>query len=341
MAVTLETVAKRVGVSVSAVSKALRNGSSVGEATKREIDQAVRELRYRPNVSARALASGRTDTIAIVIRELSYLSESYFGTVLSGIANVSDKGNKGLIFGRSLAGKRQDPEFLCMAMEARVDGMIIIDQAISKKYLAKLAKMRFPTVLIDQKIPELPLPTVRIDYRKLAREAACHLIGLGHRRIAVFSGKQNKYVFGAEVEGVREAFAHQGLDFDENFLVTGEQGYMYADVYRNAGKMLRMSKPPTAFMTFSDGATAAVRRCVELAGLQMPKDISIAGFCSVNPKITDIRPSFNIPAHELGVRACQLLLDLIDGQVSTSEIVLDAGFDPRGCCARPRERILE
>ncbi|MDY6914111.1 MAG: LacI family DNA-binding transcriptional regulator [Planctomycetota bacterium] len=334
MAATLETVAKKAGVSVSAVSKALRGRSNIGEATKRKIDQVARQLRYRPNASARALASGRTETIGVVIRELNYLSDSYFGTILSGIAKVSDQNDMGLIFGRSLPEKRQEPEFLRMAMEARVDGMIIIDQVIPKKHLSRLADMRFPVVLVDQQIPGLSLPVVRINYQKVARQAASHLIGLGHRRIAVFSGVQGKYKFRAEIEGVKEAFGRGGLGFDETLLVTGEDGFMYAGAYQHVERMLRTAEPPTAFLTFTNGATAAVHHYARLAGLRVPEDISIAGFYSGGPEMTDIRPDFQVPTHEAGVRSCQLVMDLVAGQVSTSEIVLEASFDPRNGCGR-------
>jgi len=187
MAVLQEHVAKKAGVSRATVSRVFSGRGAINKNTKKKVLDIAKELGFTPNSFASALRSGKSNNIGVVIKEFEYITGAYFGAIVSGIAQLNDESNKGLMFATSFGNGKKEPEYIRIAKERRVDGLIVIDQSIREKELLKLSKTGVPIVLVDRKDSKGILPAVCVDYRSAVRQAVSYLIELGHKRVAVLT----------------------------------------------------------------------------------------------------------------------------------------------------------
>ena len=339
MAVALRDVAKAAGVSVATVSMAMRNNLEIAQATRKKVLKTAKNLGYRPNASARALVSGRTDILGIVVKDLSYLAGPYMGAVVGGIAEVADNNGLGIMFARSNAVKDEgESEYLRMLKEGRIEGVIIIDQAIPESDLCGFSDVNVPAVLIDRKIPNARFPVVRIDYRKAVHRAVSFLVGLGHRRIAAVTPGTKLFGLAEKVAGYKEALEENGLPFDPELLKSGDEcGWGIEEFQMIINNLTKLQNPPTTYMSFVDVRTLSLCEALRSCGLSIPEDVSVIGFdCTgMQDSITYSTAVISVPGHDMGIRACQLLQDVLSSKPVPEDVVLEASFKSRLTCASP------
>lgn len=332
-------VARKVGVSIATVSKAMRGKPDVGEETRHRVLRAAKELGYRPNASARTLALGRSECLGVVVRDLHFISGPYIGLIVSGIAEISDDNSLGLSFARSAENADQkEPEYIRFARENRFDGAIVIDHDAHESYLRMLSEIKLPTVLVNRTISDGVLPVVRINYRKAIREVTSYLIDMGHRRIALISPYFKFYEYREKLAGYKDALEVHGLALDRQLLVAEDQAFLKVDVLRQVvGELESLPDRPTAYIGLSDIITIPLYEVLVSRGLRIPEDVSMVGFDHIGSTTSGMFPIgiVNVPAHDLGVHACQLLLNMLRGRTVAKELVLDAIFEPRATCAPP------
>jgi len=338
MAVILRDVAKKAGVSLTTASMAIRDGKKVSSRTKAKVIKVARELGFRANASAQNLASGRVHTLGVVVQDLRYFGIPYISAIVGGIIEVCDKEGYKIGFARSCkSNAKEEVEYIRLAREGRFDGMIIIDQMAKESEIRQLTEMNIPVVLVDRKIAGMDTPTVRIDYRRVVKEATCHLIGLGHRRIATLPVPSFLFEFKEKLAGYKEALKENMIPYDhdlvKNDLVPGncaEQTKIMVD------KMLALPEPPTAYFCFEVVHTAILCDVLRYLGVSIP-EISVIG-CELDASshygLYSIG-AIKIPNHELGVRVCQVMLGMLNDWDSTTDVILNAKFDPKMSCAPP------
>ena len=338
MAVVAKDVAKKAGVSVTAVSRALRGKRDIGVKTRQKIQKAAKDLGYAPNAFASALSSGYSNTLGITVQDMHYLCFPYIGSIVGGIATVSDENGFSLGFARSANGNSKGSEYLCLARERRFDGIVMIDQIAKKSELRLLSEMKVPVVLVDRRIPGLGLPSVCIDYRKSVKEIISHLVGLGHRRIAVISLSESLMEFKEKLCGYRESLQEHKIPYDQNLVkIDSRSDNIVQWVEESVDELECLQEPPTAYLSFQDTRTSLLCEILRDRGLNIPGNVSVVGFECADSQYSNSYTigAAKVPCHEIGVRACQLLLDLIKGQVATRGIVLEATFEPKGSCSLP------
>ncbi|MDY6913128.1 MAG: LacI family DNA-binding transcriptional regulator [Planctomycetota bacterium] len=331
-------MARKVGVSIATVSKAIGGKPDVSKETRKRVLKVAGELGFSPNASARALARGRTDVLGVTLRNMNYLSGPYIGSIVSGIAEISDQNGFGLLFAKTIANTGQKySEYIQFAKEKRFDGVFIMDQRARESDIRLFSEMNVPAVLVDRKISGNALPTVCVNYRKAVCEAVSYLIGLGHHRIALISPYFKVYEYKEKLAGYKDALESHGLSLDKQ-LIPKSPEILATDTLRQVVEMVEdLPAPPTAYMCLSDALTLPLFDVLTSRGLRVPEDVSFIGFDvfgSVNNGVFSLS-LINIPGHDLGVYACQLLLNLLKGKAAAKDVVLDATFEPRKTCASP------
>jgi LacI family transcriptional regulator len=305
---TLETVAAAAGVSLATVSKVLNDREDVGDATRLRVQQLLDQLEYvsprRPAVSRSAHAA-RVIELVVTNHGSPYSVEIMRG-VTSGpmdvvVSSVPDSSDA-----RAWSSR--------LASRGR-SGAIIVTSQLTPLDQRNLARARVPYVLIDP-AAELPSPevaTVGATNWAGGLAAAQHLLNLGHRRIAVIGGPVAMLCSQARISGYGAALAAAGVPLDPALVRHGN--FLHVGGYQAARELLDLADPPTAIFAGSDEQAFGVVEAARVAGLSVPRDLSVVGFDDLPisrwaaPPLTTVRQ----PLADMGRVAAQMLQVLLDG----------------------------
>lgn len=305
MGVTIADVARLAGVGRGTVSRVLNERANVDPATRARVLEAIKELDFVPNPTARRLSLRQTQTVAVI---LPFLTRPSAVERLRGIEFALVQANYDMIVFNIETVVRRDAVFRDLPRPERVDGLIIVSLSPNSGELDRIIRSRLPTVLVDAH--HRSLPRVVADDVLGGRVATEHLIDLGHRRIAFIGDiPRTPLAFTSSrlrLTGVRRAIAHAGLPLPDRFIGIGDHSRRRAAEL--AERMLRLRRRPTAIVCASDTQAAGVLEAATTLGLRVPDDLSITGYDDLDLAehmgLTTIRQ----PLFESGVRAVQRLL---------------------------------
>ncbi|MGA2503419.1 MAG: LacI family DNA-binding transcriptional regulator [Anaerolineales bacterium] len=322
--VTSFDVAKKSGVSRTTVSLVLNNvpGISIREDTRQRVQQVAKELNYHPDSRGRKLASGKSNTIGLVLRQSheQVFADALLPQVLLGIEQAATaKGFQVLL-------KPLEPEdcdgYLHLVQENHVDGIILSGPRQNEAEIIRLHQSGLPVMLMGQ-LPESNLPFVDIDAVDGSARAVRHLIEHGHRRIAMITNASLEYTSAQQRRsGYLKALAEAEIEPDDSLIQEG--AYTPASGYIAMGKLLELSSRPTAVFVASDVVSLGAIRAIKKAGLRIPEDLAVVGFDDIpladyyDPPLTTIR----IPAYGLGRSVGERLMRLVQGESLEEEGVL-------------------
>jgi DNA-binding LacI/PurR family transcriptional regulator len=301
-------VASHSGVSHQTVSRVLNNQPNVSEKTRTKVLIAINKLGYRPNLAARALATGKTATIGVLSHDTTLYGPA--STLHAVQSAARDKKYKTSI----LSLKGQDQESILSGIQELisdgVDGVIIIaPQLQGSKEINDLIG-RFPAVLVEGETSKT-IPSVNIDQVSGAYEITKHLIDLGHKKIAHISGPTDWYEAQKRIKGWKLALSERKLE--HKFLFEGD--WSAQSGYTNAQIILKNPKI-TAIFAGNDTMALGVIKAISESTRKTPQDISVVGFDDVpeskylTPSLTTVRQDF----HAIGENALEVLLEIIGGQ---------------------------
>src|ERR1700761_231643 len=287
--VTIHDVARHAGVSPMTVSRVINGESNVREETRARVTASVAALRYAPNQAARSLASADATHIGILYSNPSaaYLSEFLLGSLeqssLSGCQLVIEKSD----------GVESEREAIQRLVKGGVDGVILpAPLCDSQESLKGVEEAHLPAVLVASGRPAAGLSAVSINDFEASRAMTRHLLGLGHRRIAFINGHPNQTASGQRFRGFIEGMTEAGLSVDTDQVA---QGYFtYRSGLEAAEKLLTAWKP-TAIFASNDDMAAATMAVAHRRGLDVPADLTVAGFddtplaTTVWPALTNVR----------------------------------------------------
>ncbi|MEU1606483.1 LacI family DNA-binding transcriptional regulator [Micromonospora matsumotoense] len=313
MGVSLKDIAERAGVSLATVSNVVNGYRPVGELTRQRVQQAIDELGYTPNLSARHLRRGRTGLIALAVPELT---NPYFAE----LADVAIREAAGLgytlLMENTAAGRGAELSLLDGAQRHIIDGLILSPVAIGREeVLARRARM--PLVLIGEGAYDVPYDHVAIDNVAASRTATAHLVALGRRRIAFVGAppggdRQSAHL---RIRGYREALDAAGIPFDLRLVVPTEQ-FGRADGERAMRHLLDLAGPPDAVLAYNDLTAIGALRTLTRAGARVPDDVAVAGIDDIeegrfsNPTLTTVAPD----KRAIGRSAVRRLVARIEGE---------------------------
>jgi LacI family transcriptional regulator len=306
--VTIRDVARHAGVSVATVSKALNGRYGVSAETSARIQAVIKDLGYEASLVAQSLRNHRTNVIGILVADI----EPFSAELLKGAAEaIRDTGFELVVYsagGRSTDKVGWEQRYLSRLSGTLIDGAVLVTPTVvDVRYGAQV-------VAVDPHTGPTDLPTVDSDNLRGARLATEHLIELGHRRIAMLTGRPDLQSAQLREQGYREAMRDAGIPVDETLLATGAyEAGVSADA---AHRLLTGVRPPTAVFAGNDqSAIAVITVAIEL-GLRVPADLSVVGFDNVPEAALSVPPLTTVeqPIHEMGRRAIELLTNLIRGR---------------------------
>ncbi|GAX92019.1 LacI family DNA-binding transcriptional regulator [Effusibacillus lacus] len=327
--VRIKDVARLANVSTATVSRVLSNADNVTEETKEKVLNAIQELNYSPNILGRYLRKMETQTILVVVPDIT---NTFFSKILRGIESIAVQNGYQVLLADTQNNVRQEVEYLNLLRQKRVDGMILLTARMDRSLVEEIAE-EYPVVLACEYLEGSRLPTVSIDNVSSARKATEHLIKLGHRRIAHISGPMDIILSRDRLRGYQQAMAQYELKFDPVLIQEGD--FSYEIGYNMAMKYLALENLPTAIFAANDEMAIGAMKAIREHSLNVPDDIAVMGFDNikissiVEPALTTIAQ----PMYEIGTTSMEILLKLINGEdLKKRQFVLEDQLIIRESC---------
>lgn len=340
MAVTIRDVAKRAGVSVATVSRALNQSGPVHEDTRQRIELAARALDYRPNNAARSLITRRTRMMGVLLPDLH---GEFFSELIRGIDQAAQAEGYHLLLSSS-HDDSADLEAALQGMHGRVDGLVVMAPTVDAGVLKDLLPRNVPTVLLNTSDRDLPHSSLRVDSYGGAHAIVAHLIGHGHRRIGMIEGPARNFDAAERLRGYRAALVNAGLGWDPGLVVPGD--FTGSGGYRGAQGLLALAARPTAIFAANDAMAIGALSALRAADVAVPEDVALAGFDDVASTQYTIPPLSSVHGQisDLGSRAVTRLAEEVAGRavpVSPQETIPATLILRRSCGCGPADRASD
>ena len=301
---TVYTVAEQAGVSIATVSRTLAGSRKVSPDTRQRVMQAVEDLDFEPNPSARRLAYKKTETLALVFPDIS---GPFYSTVIRGVEQQAGRhGHNVLIYGTH--GKEGSGRYL-RTLSSKVDGLIIMARSVDEDSLLSLERQDVPFVLLGHSNGQLQCSTIAVDNELGAYKAASHLLGHGHQRIGIITGPENSPDNKGRLQGYKKALLDAGISLQQNMVVPGN--FRYEEGQIAIQRLLEGNSPPTAVLAANDEMAMGAMDAAQHRNLRVPEDLAVIGFddiqmsALIRPSLTTVRQ----PMQLLGEAAVTLLFD--------------------------------
>jgi LacI family transcriptional regulator len=304
----LRDVAEKARVSIKTVSRVVNRQGEISDATRQRVLAAIAELGYRPSKVARALVTQHTDTVGLVLGDIS---NPFFPEVARGVLDVAEAQGYNVFLCNSDGDLQRETRILESLLDHGVDGVIIFPTFELEPQLRRLAGPDRPVVAVNR-FYELPgVSSVMIRSHQGAQLAVEHLIARGHTAIATLSGQSHERARLQRVQGYRDALTAHGLPVREEWIVGGVP--MQSRGRQSALALLSHYPEITAIFAYNDLlALGAIEACRAL-GRRVPEDCAIVGFDDipladmVAPALTTIR----VNQYDLGRQAMKRLLEML------------------------------
>ncbi len=301
MPVRMKDIARDLGISSMAVSKALRNHKDIGEETKERVRKRAAELNYRMDWVARSMVTGRTYLVGLVVPDLM---QSFFAEIATALTATLAPAGYHLLISHSNENAAEEAANIDLLVARKVDGLVIASVQRNAKAFAAL---KTPFALIDRQVPGLEANYVGTKNEDIGFLATQHLIEQGCRRIAHLRGPALSTAAG-RLRGYRQALAKHGLAAQSDLVQ--QAGHDDAGGYRAMKRLLTLKRRPDGVFCFNDPVAIGAMRAILEAGLSIPQDIAIIG--AANMHYADM---FRIPlstvdqgTSAMGEAAARLLL---------------------------------
>nr|WP_239586747.1 LacI family DNA-binding transcriptional regulator [Shouchella xiaoxiensis] len=321
---TIKDIAKKVGLSVTTVSRALNGYDDVSEKTRKKIQLAAAELKYSPNVAARSLVTNRTQTIGLLVSGLNQegAKDHFMFDILNGLNHKASNAGYDLVLFSTDSAKQRVKSYTQLCRERRVDGVILQGIRLDDPYLQEIIESDIPCVVIDIPVRSSKVGHVTTDNRQGAKKAVDYLLQHGHKQIAFMNGHGQAHVSQERLLGYQDALQEAALTVTQALIYNGEFSEYKAEV--EALKLFKAKPEATAVFCASDLMALGVMKAAKRMRLRVPEDVSIIGFDNitlaeyVNPGLTTISQE----PFQMGIEACAILLSLLTGEETSKQSIL-------------------
>ncbi len=332
----MKDIARDLGVSVVTVSKVLRGHSDISPETRARVLRRMKELNYRPNLAARALVTGRTCMIGLVVPDLVH---AFFAEVAKGLSRVLRKKGYSLVISSSEEDPELEQQEIDQLLARRVDALVIASTQWTVESFRRIEEQKTPYVLIDRRFVGLVANFVGVDDEQVGMLATEHLIQVGCQRIAHIRGPEISTALG-RLEGYRRALTQHGLSVLPGYLVAGKSGDDASDVsgYHAMRQLLRLEPRPDGVFCYNDPTAMGGLKAILEASLRIPDDVAVIG-CG-NLKYAELLrvplSSIDQDSTLIGERAAKLALSLVEAKspVRPRTILLEPRLVARQSTAR-------
>lgn len=327
MAATMKDIARRTGLGLATISSYL-NGGNVREKNRIKIEEAIRELHFEVNETARGLKTNKTHTIGVVIPELNSV---FCAKVIGRMEDTLRQHGYALMICDGRTDKVREREAVEFLLKKRVDGLINMPVDGSGKHLEAFCKTGKPVVLIDREIPALGCDSVCAENREAVKEAVKLLADHGHRCIGLVAGTQDVLTAQERLQGFKEGCRDYGIPLQESCIYSGD--CTIESGVRGLKYLMDHNPDLTAVVVGNYNMTVGLLIGMNELGLSMPDQLSVIGFDNLEfaracqPRLTIL----DQPTGDIADHAAAILLQRLGALQGTDHIrEQEAGQEPVG-----------
>jgi len=305
--VTIKDIAKKLNISVSTVSRALRDTYDVNQETREKVLAMANELNYRPNFNATGLVNRSSHNLAVI---LPFVTNYYFSTVITGIQEVAYQQDYNIILHITNDSPERELAIIKNLAASNLDGLLISVSSDSDAtaHFQKVMDTGVPIVFFDRVPDTIHTSKVMQDDYNGAFEAVEHLINSGYRNIAHIAGPEGLDFTQKRKKGFLDALAKHNLPVNERWIV--HSGFSQENGEADALELLKQKKRPDAIFAVNDRKAIGAMIALKKKGIRIGTQMGIIGFTN-DPVSTIVSPTLSTiaePAFEIGKRSCELLL---------------------------------
>ncbi|MBR0596555.1 LacI family DNA-binding transcriptional regulator [Sinanaerobacter chloroacetimidivorans] len=324
MSITIKEIAKLAQVSTATVSMILnKKDQCIGDATREKVLAIAAEHHYIPNNAARSLVTRKTNTIGLIMPDIT---NPFFPEIARGAEDKASESRYSIIFCNTDDSERQEEKYIDILTEKMVDGIIFAHAAESEEGCSGLNKCKLPVILIDRDYNnENVKGRVVVDNEKGSYSGVSHLIKQGYRKILYIAGAIKTQTAKDRLAGYRRALSENLIDYKDYYVKSGS--YRREWGYEAMGQFLNENIPFDSVFCGNDLIAFGAIKKLKEAGYRIPEDIGVVGFDDIyvssmmEPALTTVKQ----PNYEMGYRAVELLIDVLEKKnlESNHKIVLD------------------
>lgn len=316
MPITIRNVAKKLGLSITTVSRALDGYDDVADRTRARVIRTAREMGYVPSRAARQLRRQRADAIGYILPASgSQFTDPFFSLFIAGLGDEATSHNLDLLVSTAAPGGTAERQIYARWVQSRLVDGIVLNRMRVRDWRAKyLAQNKFPFVAHGHTHLRLDFPYIEMDSRNVFILLVKHLVERGHRRIAYIGGPRDVTLQADRFAGYQEGLTRTGIPFNESYVVEG-------DLTRNGGyqaaqHLLALPEPPTAIIGANDMSAIGAMRAAHERGLVVGRDLAVAGYDGTEdsehtqPALTTVKQ----PIYDTARQLVRMLIARIDGK---------------------------
>ncbi|MCT4602190.1 MAG: LacI family transcriptional regulator [Marinifilum sp.] len=324
--VTIKDIAEKLNISVSTVSRALKNNPEISLQTREAVQKLAKELKYQPNPLAVALKTQKSNTIGVVVPQIV---SSFYASVVKGIEQVADEYGYQVFVSSSNEKMEKEEKNVNGFLNMRMDGIILSLSRATNTYdhIHKIQDMGVPMVLFDRTSKELEVSKVVADDAAAAYSAVTHLIEGGAKRIAFLTGPEYMLFGRNRMRGYKKALKEKGMPIDETLISRCD--FTVEDAKNASLELLSRSNRPDAFFAINDELAIGAIAATKELGLKIPEEVAVVGF-SNSRRSRYMEPSMSTMDQnpkQVGREAAKLLFDQLEdkpGAKDVKEVVVHA-----------------
>lgn len=309
--ITIKDIAKRLGISASTVSRALRGSTEINDDTRKLVQDLAKELNYTPNPIALSLKEKKTRVIGVIVPEIA----NYFcSAVIAGIEDFAYSEGYHVVIFQSHEKYERELMNIKLLESRRIDGLIISvsNETTKGSHIQELIDKGIPVVMFDRICNEVDTPRVVTDDKGGAYLATRHLIEQGYKRIAHMTMASHLSVTNNRTGGYANALKESNLPFQKKWVIACD--FDIKHIQKSIHKLFKSTPKPDAILASSERIAIGSIEALKEMKLRIPTDVAVVGFFDnpisrfIDPPITSIHQ----PTFDIGQSAARLLIDMID-----------------------------
>lgn len=327
--VSLKDLALELGVSISTISRALKNSPEIGAEMKEKVKSLAKKRNYRPNPFAMSLLKNAPRIIGIIVPDIV---THYYSSIISGINDVARKNGYSTIITSSYEKSELENKCLEDLINIRVEGVIacLAQETIDYSHFEVLYEQNVPLVFFDRVCLVDKFSSVITNNVESAQQATNHFLETGSKRVAFIGGPNHLEIVKKRKHGYLQSLREHKIGIERELVFCEKIGYESG--YEGACQLLSLNNPPDAILGMTDSLTFGAMKAIRERGLRIPDDVALIGYTDethsnyLDPPLT----AMTHQTYKMGETACKLLLKRIKGDSKVRQIVVPCILSVRG-----------
>ena len=317
--VTITDSARELNISPSTVSRALNDHPALKKETKAAVRALAEKLEYQPNLMALNLLRKKSNTIGVIVPEIT---SHFFSAIITGIQDVIGTSHYSIMICLSNESFEEEAVIIKKLLKLQVDGVLVSPASETKNFdhFRSLQKNGIPVVVFDRDCPGFAADKVLVDDYAGAFQAVEYLIKSGCKKIAHLGGPMNLSTTKHRLQGYLDALENAGIPVRKEY-IAHVKGFSHDDGLKPSKKLLKLQDSPDAIFAMNDNIAISAMHMARKLGLRIPEDISIVGFDD-EPHSSYFKPSLSTvwqPVYSIGMLSARIVLRRMNDEVLQKE----------------------